>query len=377
MPGKIILTHALPGAGKTTWAEQQVSQSPEFRVRVNRDDIREELFGKDYSKGSPIKEKENQVTEVQTERITRELKAGKTVYIDDTNLNPRAIQGINNIAKRNNAKIEQKYFDVPVEVCKERNLKRSQEGGRFVPPHVIDQMAAKAYDKKGHLNKFIISETGQVFITPQKTEGGKMVDFYNAKAEHENPLNGKAIVLVDLDGTLAHNAADAQKYFSGPKKDYPSFFKSIKDAKVNENVVQLTKKMRQDGLNIVVLSGRSDEYAFEALSFIERSGIPASRVILKNGKDGRPDTEFKSEVLENLKKEGFIPVHSIDDRPRVIDMWKKNGITVTEVPYFDRSLPIPDEPPVFETIYQDGVCVRCGQPLSKGGTIGPRCKEIL
>ena len=33
-----------------------------------------------------------------------------------------------------------------------------------------------------------------------------------------------------------------------------------------------------------------------------------------------------------IRKDGFDPVHAWDDNPKVITLWRENGIDVTEVP---------------------------------------------
>lgn len=40
---KIILTRGIPGSGKSTWAKTWVAESPETRIRLNWDDMRNML----------------------------------------------------------------------------------------------------------------------------------------------------------------------------------------------------------------------------------------------------------------------------------------------------------------------------------------------
>jgi hypothetical protein len=50
---------------------------------------------------------------------------------------------------------------------------------------------------------------------------------------------------------------------------------------------------------------------------------------MRRGGDHRPDDMVKEEILALLPKERIVKV--IDDRPRVIAMWKKHGLDVMEV----------------------------------------------
>lgn len=379
MASKLTLTHGLPGSGKTTWAEAQVAQDPEGRLRVNRDDIRTELFGEAYHKGSFPPKQESQVTAVQQKRIKRALAQGKHVYCDDTNLNPRAVGQLARLARDYGATLEQEYFNVPVAECKRRNGLRAAAGGRDVPEFVIDRMAKNAYDDEGQIKDFVISSRGLAFAVPKRTPGSRLIDEFNRRMELKNPLIGRAITLVDVDGTLAANQHEANYAFgrAGQKKDFAYFFRSIEHARVNTAVRDLGNRMRaEDNLNLFVLTGRDDSYARELISFLERSELNLTRLIAKRAGDGRPDSDFKREQLALLRAEGLIPVHSIDDRERSVRVYESDGIMVSRVDEHipeDPSTAPKDYPePRLNTIYGSGFCIRCGQPLKKGN-IGPKC----
>lgn len=385
MTAKLTLTHGLPGSGKSTWAEAEVAKDPANRVRVNRDDIRTELFGEKYHKGDFPQKSESQVTQVHQRRVREGLAAGKQVYCDDTNLNPRFMGQLAQLASNYGAEFEQKYFDVPVAECKRRNALRAAAGGRDVPEFVIDRMAhgqggkGGAYDDEGHIKEFVVSSNFQAFAVPRSTPGMRLLADLNKRLEVKYPFKGKAIVLVDVDGTLAVNHHEANRAFGRPgqKKDFPYFFRSIEQAKVNAAVRDLANTMRdKDNLSIVVLTGREDGYAKELIAFIERSGLKVSRVIAKRAGDFRPDSDFKREQLANLRAEGLIPVHSIDDRERSVRIYEEDGIMVSRVkehhPEDPATAPKEYPDPEVSTIYGSGACIRCGQPL-KTGNIGPKC----
>lgn len=381
---KVIFLHGLPGSGKSTIAEDYIkNHSDEDVVRINRDDIRTTLFGEQYHKGNPDKKSEAQVTTVQQGLFREALRKGQTIIDDNTNLNGRGLFNTVKLAREYGAEFEQIHVDVPVEVAKERNKRRGDAGGRRVPDEVIDRMASFGYGPDGKIKNFKISKNG-VFAFPQTTEGGMLIADFNTHLEKKNPLKGSAVVLIDVDGSLANNAHDAERYLkvpteNGQKKDFTAFYKSIENAPFNTEVRDLANRMRdEDDLNLVVLTGRDDSRAKELLSFINRSGIKASRVIAKKTGDYRPDFEYKKEIIENLREEGLVPVHAFDDREGSIRTMEEAGIMVSRVatPVFrpNTNLRNPAPQPEVNTVYGSGYCIRCGQQLKSGGNIGPKCR---
>lgn len=162
MTGKLIITHGLPGSGKSTWAADQHARDVNHVTVVNRDDIRTRLFGEQYHTRQPDTHSEQQVSRVQQQLIHDGLISHKTVISDDTNLSPKAVSHLANQAQQCGAHVEQQYFDVSPAECKRRNEVRGQNGGRRVPDHVIDTMASRGYDDRGHLKQFVIGSGNTV-----------------------------------------------------------------------------------------------------------------------------------------------------------------------------------------------------------------------
>lgn len=362
MKPKFIIYHGLPGSGKSTQALEQSRKLKEEGIPntiVNRDTIREDLYGKDYL---PSREKEDEVTKVQHALIRNALSKGNYVISDDTNLNPQFLPELLKIGKEFKTDFEQVYVDTPVQECLRRNKKRASEGGRFVPEYVIHNMAKNAYDPSGSRIKRIEINADKLTAKREigETAGSRLLEEASRKMAENNPITqSKKVVLVDVDGTLSDDRKAANRAFYDQKrKDFDYFFKSIKFAKPNKDVVDLANNLRdKEDMSIIILTGRSDSSAKELLEFIEKTGIKSSRVIAKKEGDYRPDNVFKKEALEGLQKEGLILAHSIDDRQRSVDAYRSMGIPVSRVEEHEPEDPTtaPDSyPPLkIDTPYSD------------------------
>ena len=52
---------------------------------------------------------------------------------------------------------------------------------------------------------------------------------------------------------------------------------------------------------------------------------------MRSNSDFRPDFEVKEGMLVKMKDQGFDPIMAFDDRQQVVDMWRRQGITVMQV----------------------------------------------
>jgi len=92
MINKVLILKGLPASGKTTYALELMAKSPGKYIRVSKDETREMIYGKRWTKqGEPL------VLAIRDEIIKLALKEKKDVIVDDTNLNPYHIKRINKI----------------------------------------------------------------------------------------------------------------------------------------------------------------------------------------------------------------------------------------------------------------------------------------
>ena len=123
---KIIFLQGLPASGKSTWSKQYCIDNPDF-VRINKDDIREELGNPAFSNSF-----EKLVLSMQRSRGLEILNTGKSLIVDDTNFAEKHKIYWKNIADNLDIEFEIKFFDVPVEECIKRDKDREKSVGKMV-----------------------------------------------------------------------------------------------------------------------------------------------------------------------------------------------------------------------------------------------------
>ena len=143
----------------------------------------------------------------------------------------------------------------------------------------------------------------------------------------------KNIVLFDLDGTLAlidQRRAIARK--PNGKIDNKILYdpQHIHLDEPNEPVIQLARMYWDWGYQIVIISGRSDRTRTDTIHWLAKYEIPYNRLIMRKQKNYTPDDQLKEHWLDKyLDRDDIHAV--VDDRQRVVDMWRRNGLTVFQV----------------------------------------------
>ena len=145
----------------------------------------------------------------------------------------------------------------------------------------------------------------------------------------------KNTIIFDLDGTLA--LIDKRRDLSR-KPNGKIDFKILHDPsniyldKPNLPVIRMAQLIAQDGFNIVIFSGRSDKTKFTTKSWLTHNRVPFHKLVMRPHKTMNfiPDDILKRDMLDN-----HVDINDIfmvvDDRQKVVDMWRNLGLTVFQV----------------------------------------------
>jgi phosphatidate phosphatase APP1 len=139
---------------------------------------------------------------------------------------------------------------------------------------------------------------------------------------------GRMMVIVDMDGTLADVTHRLHHIRGTRKKNWKRFFEAMDADPPSPVVAEWVRNLSPD-YEVVIVSGRPEGYGDRTIAWLRRNRIPFSHLLMRRDGDHRPDHIVKQEILETLPKRSIAFV--IDDRNSVCDMWRRNGLRTFQV----------------------------------------------
>ena len=136
-------------------------------------------------------------------------------------------------------------------------------------------------------------------------------------------------VIFDIDGTLA-NISHRLHHITGEKKDWDGFNQFLHLDELKPDIAALYKMCSDAGYHIMIVTGRSEKYREVTQKWLWDNGIIFEHLYMRPDGDKSPDTEIKQSIL-NKYILGKKVLFSVDDRDRVVEMWRRNGITCLQV----------------------------------------------
>lgn len=316
----VTLTIGLPGSGKTTWAKKEVADAAnrgKIIVRVNNDDIREELNGGRMLEGQWNPKLESKVKVLRMEQVSEAIKDGYDVILDNTYLNHKALTAMRQWLQQTFPHViilEKDFRDVSLDTCIERDKARQERGERFCGKAVIDKMAADA---------------NLVPVIPPYP-----VDWTLPWC-----------IICDLDGTLAkfgnrRNAYDCSKCDETDEPDYSvlsiltMYYENAKQANADTYGFPIGFPTIS---KIFFFTGRTDNFQPQTERFLTNkcrlpiTDDPILQLSMRKTGDSRHDDVVKKEMFDNHIKGHYNVLAVIDDRAKVVRMWRSMGLPVFDV----------------------------------------------
>lgn len=288
---KLLILVGAPGSGKSTFARYFLRTEDNW-IRVNRDDFRLMQFGDSLM----IPFYEERISKMVEASVLTLLKSDTNVIIDATNTSLRTIQDMIHTYTEY-ADISFKVFDLPVDELVKRCDKRYEETGKFISKSVVERNVANL---KHTLEKFDfapIPRKVQVATTSYATQD----------------KNLPKAVICDLDGTLSLlNGRD------------PYNAATCDNDLLNEPVATALKMAKQQGYQVILLSGREDKFREPTVRFLDKHQIGYDLLLMRTSNDFRKDNIIKRELFEGEIQGKYFVEFLLDDRNQVVDMWRKD-----------------------------------------------------
>lgn len=292
----LAITRGLPGSGKTTMAREWVAEAPSSRARVNRDDLRASLFGRE---GVLDFATEQTITRVQHATVRALLDSGHDVVVDDTNLRLRYARAWADVALEAGAAFEVWELDADVDTCIERDAARDRSLGA----DTIRAIAARFHGPR-------------LPVTPseRKADAGPL--------PYTPRLGCPQAWLVDVDGTLA---------LMGDRSPYDTT--RVHEDTPNHAIIELVRSLSDSFFKIVVMSGRDESCRDSTLAWLKKhlGERHFSSLLMRPEGDRRKDFIVKGELFDAHVRNEWNVVGVLDDRKQVVDMWRSIGLTCLQV----------------------------------------------
>lgn len=298
MTSTIHLTTGLPASGKSTFALRLVEESEGRVRRVNLDDLRRMM---DRHDGSFRTDHEETVLKIQDAAILAAVDDGFDVVIDNTHMTSRLPRRYKNLlAGRDATFVVHSFTHVPIEECIRRDAVRRASVGE----EVIRGMAQRAKRSR--------------CLTADQLNDRPIF------APYQPDYTLPPAIICDIDGTLADNSGRGPHAYDLCETDL-----------LHEDVARLVRLCHAAGDRIVLMSGRPDSVAEDTKRWLDKHSVPYHALWMRRAGDVRPDDIVKGELFDAHVRNTYAVHLVLDDRDRVVRLWRRLGLRCLQVDYGD------------------------------------------
>lgn len=140
----------------------------------------------------------------------------------------------------------------------------------------------------------------------------------------DGPVAPGPAVVVDLDGTLS-DAAGRQHFLDRSPKDWRGFFQACGDDPVLAHVARLVECLDPE-LLVIILTARPVWVRDATMAWLTRFDVRWDLLVMREEGDYRSSPDAKREAVSALQRFGFALRLAVDDDPRNVQMFEREGI---------------------------------------------------
>ncbi len=134
---------------------------------------------------------------------------------------------------------------------------------------------------------------------------------------------GPAVVF-DIDGVLS-DAAGRQHFIEQGRRNWSAFFEACGDDPVISEIQRLLELLRGE-LAVVLLTGRPLRVRPQTLAWLERYRLRWDLLVMRDRGDYSQVTDFKREVVTQLRATGLDLLLAVEDDPANHAMFVDEGV---------------------------------------------------
>ena len=134
----------------------------------------------------------------------------------------------------------------------------------------------------------------------------------------------------DVDGTLSDPTHRRHHVQNNPRR-WDLWNMKMVDDTPHHDILQFVCVAESLGHAVVVCTGREEDYRDVTTDWLAKHDVYPAKVYMRKTKDYRGDDVVKKELLDQMRNDGFEPLLVFDDRQKVVDMWRANGLRCLQV----------------------------------------------
>jgi phosphoglycolate phosphatase-like HAD superfamily hydrolase len=140
-------------------------------------------------------------------------------------------------------------------------------------------------------------------------------------------------IICDIDGTIA-DCSHRLHHITGGRKNWNEFFALTEHDTPIPTVVAVINALHKSGHRIIFCTARSEKTRSSTTQWLYKhvgKWTLEAMLYMRDDQDRRPDDQVKADCLVDMQQDGYKPTLALEDRSRVVDMWRQQGIQCFQV----------------------------------------------